>query len=99
MTDKSDADLLAQTGGFEWDENKRLSNIAKHRIDFADAREVFGDPRRWIYRSPRQLEEVRYVCVGLMRGVVIAVVFTLRQDRIRLVSARVASRNEREQYG
>ena len=44
MTDKNKLGLLARTHEFEWDDNKRCSNVAKHRIDFVDATEVFRDP-------------------------------------------------------
>jgi len=84
---------------FEWDDNKRHSNIAKHGIDFGDAVEVFSDPKQYTYRSRHADGEVRYVSVGIARGRLIAVVFTKREDKVRIISARAARRLERIQYG
>lgn len=84
---------------FEWDENKRLSNVAKHGIDFVDAKEVFNDPAAYTLLSPRKLAERRYVTVGLMRGILVAVIFTRRDQAIRIISARPAARGERQNYG
>ena len=84
--------------GFEWDDNKRRANVAKHGFDFVDATEVFADPRQYTYRSPYRSGEERYVSIGSVRGRLIAVVFTQRGDKLRIISARPARRNEREQY-
>lgn len=84
---------------FEWDGNKRRSNVEKHGIDFADATEAFDDPWRFTYRSPRRSNEERFLTVGTVRGKLIAIVFTLRGDKIRIISARPARRTERDQYG
>jgi hypothetical protein len=83
---------------FEWDDNKRRANVAKHGIDFVDATEVFADAEQFTYRSPHRSEE-RYISVGLARGRLTAVVFTQRGDKLRIISARPARRNEREHYG
>jgi uncharacterized DUF497 family protein len=99
MSDEYEAKSFASIDGFEWDDNKRRSNIAKHGIDFADAIEVFSDPSQYTYRSPQELDEVRYISVGIARGVLMAVVFVKRNNRIRIISARTARRNEREFYG
>jgi uncharacterized protein len=83
---------------FEWDENKRVANVAKHRIDFADATEAFHDPTADCFLSPRPGGEQRYVIVGSMQGSLIAVVFTPRRDAIRIISARMARQTERQRY-
>jgi len=84
--------------GFEWDDTKRRANVAKHGIDFVEATQVFADVKQFTYRSPHRGEE-RYVSVGLARGRLIAVVFTRRGDRLRIISARRARQIERERYG
>jgi uncharacterized protein len=84
---------------FEWDENKRRINVVKHGIDFEDAKEVFFDPAAYMSLSPRTVSERRYVTVGLMRGALIAVIFTRRGNAIRIISARAARRIERQTYG
>ena len=84
---------------FEWDENKRRSNIIKHGIDFADATQVFRDAAAYTYISTRGGRERRFVSVGLMSGLLIAVIFTIRGQNIRIISARAARRIERQTYG
>jgi uncharacterized protein len=94
-----DLSRLFANAAFEWDENKRRSNVIKHGIDFADAKEVFHDPAAYTSVSPRSVPERRYVTVGSMRGALIAVIFTFRGQVIRIISARVARRIERQTYG
>jgi uncharacterized DUF497 family protein len=84
---------------YEWDEDKRRANVEKHGIDFLDAIEAFTDPQRYVYRSPRAQKELRLVAVGLVKGALAAVIFTERGDRVRIISARVARRSERQKYG
>jgi uncharacterized protein len=84
---------------FEWDDNKRRANVIKHGIDFGDAKDVFYDPAAYTFLSPRIVGERRYVTVGLMRGVLVAVIFTRRDQAVRIISARPARRNERQLYG
>ena len=82
--------LFERVQAFEWDESKRRSNIIKHGIDFSDATEVFYDPATYAFLSPQPSNERRYVAVGLMRGVLIAVIFTIRGDAARIISAHAA---------
>jgi uncharacterized DUF497 family protein len=84
---------------FEWDEAKRLSNIDKHGIDFADAVKVFADPAAYTFTSPVSAGEQRYVTIGGMKGVLVAVISTLRGPVVRIISARAARRSERQLYG
>jgi len=91
--------LFKRTPRFEWDESKRRSNIVKHGIDFSDATEAFYDPAAYSFRSRHPASEQRYVNVGLMRGALIAVIFTVRGEAVRIISARAARRGERQTYG
>ena len=81
---------------FEWDESKRLSNIQKHKIDFADAVEIFAAEHMIL--PARSDIESRWIAVGSLSDQVIAVIFTLREDVIRIISARKARTDERELY-
>jgi hypothetical protein len=92
-------DFFTRISAFEWDDNKRRANIAKHGVDFVDAAEVFADPKQYTYRSARHAGEERYVSVGMSKGTLIAVVFTRRETRLRIISARTARKSERERYG
>jgi uncharacterized protein len=84
---------------FEWDENKNQSNIKKHGIDFNIAKEVFNDQDKITTPDKRNdYGEERYKAVGKVFGTIISVIFTFRDELIRLISARKASYKEREQY-
>lgn len=81
---------------FEWDEQKARSNCAKHRIDFDEARTIFDG--FYISRPDRRFDygELRHVAVGkLANGTAVAVAYTFRADRIRIIMARRANRYER----
>lgn len=82
---------------FEWDENKNESNKAKHDITFEEAKGVFDDKKR-IQRMENRGGERRWRTVGRILGVVVAVIYTVRVKVFRIISARRASKNEREQY-
>src|ERR1700740_1659241 len=97
MADEFPKSLQGAT--FEWDENKRRSNVIKHGIDFSDATEAFYDPAALTFLSPYTTHERRYVTIGAVRGVLIAVVSTSRGGAIRIISARAARRSERQKYG
>jgi uncharacterized DUF497 family protein len=84
--------------GFEWDEAKRLANIAKHDIDFEQAKEIWQGRFVEIPSPQQEHGEERLLAYGEIDGVVIAVVFTWRGDRRRLISARKARDYEREWY-
>lgn len=81
---------------FEWDESKRLANLAKHGIDFRDAVGVF-DRSHLTVRSTHE-GEARHISLGLVGEAVVAVVWTDRDGTIRLISVRAARRNERQIY-
>ena len=81
---------------FEWDDAKCASNVEKHGIDFEDAIAIFEQPAL-IYPSNRNHED-RWIAVGILEGLEIAVVFTRRGDAIRLISARRARKYERRAY-
>lgn len=81
---------------FEWDERKRLANVAKHGIDFRDATEVFDRPHLTVPSAHEG--EARRISLGLIREAVVAVVWTDRDGVIRLISVRAARRNERQIY-
>jgi len=85
---------------FEWDERKARLNKRKHGVSFEEASTVFADPLALtIYDPVHSEEENRYVALGeSQRRRLLVVVFTDRDDRIRIISARVATRRERKDY-
>jgi uncharacterized DUF497 family protein len=83
---------------FEWDEAKRLANIEKHGIDFADITEMFNGHVIENEDRRRDYGEQRIRAFGEVDGRVVQVVYTLRNGRRRVISARRARRNERRAY-
>lgn len=87
---------------FEWDVKKERSNAKKHGVSFAEACTVFGDPLEFtIYDPDHSVGEYRFLSMGVSSNNRILVVsYTERADgRIRIISARLASQQERRQYG
>ena len=83
---------------FEWDEGKRQTNIDKHKIDFVDAIRIFDGFHVEQENDGRDDGEERRVITGDLDGAVITVVYTEREIRCRLISARRASPKERLVY-
>lgn len=85
---------------FEWDRRKAAGNLAKHGISFNEAVTVFRDPSGRMVQDPRHsVGEERLTLLGRSeRGRLLAVMFTERGERIRLISARKATRRERNDY-
>ena len=83
---------------FEWDDAKNIYNKQKHRISFETAIHVFDDPDYIeMYDFEHSTDEDRYIAIGMV-GDVLFVVFTERSERIRIISARLATEAERRLY-
>ena len=82
----------------EWDNNKAAANLIKHKIDFEDAKNIFLDPNRLEREDKRDYDETRIQVIGIVNQVVLLVVYTKRNGRYRIISARRANKNERRQY-
>jgi hypothetical protein len=85
---------------FEWDDVKAEANLRKHGIDFDEAQSVFTDPLSLVIDDvAHSQDEERLVIIGMsFMARLLVVVFTDRNQRIRLISARRATRRERAQY-
>lgn len=86
---------------FEWDVEKEQKNIKKHKIDFTLASTVFADAGRIeLYDEDHSLDEDRYITIGRIYGsmVVVTMVYTEREEIIRIISARKATKEERGAY-
>lgn len=84
---------------YEWDEAKNRSNILAHKIDFSDVPLVFNGPTLVDLDEREDYGEDRWIGIGLLRNVVVVVVFTEpRDDTIRIVSARKANKYEQKKY-
>ena len=83
---------------FEWDEAKRLANIEKHGIDFADVPPMFDGDVFTIEDQRFEYDETRYITFGLLKFRVIVVAHTDEEDVIRIIPARKATQNEEKLY-
>ena len=85
---------------FEWDEAKAAANLAKHGVSFNEAATVLGDTLGWSYPdTEHSLAEERWLVIGMSeRQRVLVVAYTADADTIRLISARRATRKERNFY-
>ncbi len=85
---------------FEWDERKAKQNIRKHGVSFEEAATVFGDQFSiTIYDPLHSEDEDRFVILGMSsKNRLLVVVHTERGDKIRIISARKATKKERKQY-
>jgi uncharacterized DUF497 family protein len=84
---------------YSWDPKKNAANIAKHRIDFADAAALFEGPA--IVRQDRRKDygENRFIALGILEGIVLSLVFTDRSaGERRIISFRRANRKERRSF-
>ena len=85
---------------FQWDESKANANLKKHGVSFDEAKTIFNDPFSVTIDDPdHSIDENRYVDIGLSsKGRLIVVSYIGRNDRIRIISGRKATRRERKDY-
>jgi len=83
---------------YQWDETKADTNLKKHQVDFADAATVFSDD--WALTVADDYpDEERFVTIGMdALGRILVVIFTWREESIRIISARKATKRERRHY-
>ncbi len=83
----------------EWDPNKANINLKKHGVRFSDAEAVLFDPNALSFEDETSKGEQRFVVIGMDHlWRLLVVVYTDRGNRIRLISARPATRSERRNY-
>jgi len=85
---------------FIWDESKNHANLKKHGVDFNDAVRSWYDPDRLdFFDAEHSFDEVRWIFLGAVAGVVLFVVETEPdEETVRIISARRASKHEQEAY-
>ena len=83
---------------FEWDEDKNASNLAKHGISFEEAATIFEGPV-FTLADEGPAEELRERSYGLINGIaVVCVIHTDRDGTTRIISARKATKSERDLF-
>jgi uncharacterized DUF497 family protein len=87
---------------FEWDENKNRTNRNKHKVSFEEAKTVFYDENARLIRDPdHSSEEDKFVILGLSSNLKLLVVvhcYRTDKDIIRIISARKATKTEKQLY-
>jgi uncharacterized DUF497 family protein len=85
---------------FEWNKNKAKENLKQHNVSFEEAISVFIDNLSvTIHDNEHSVNEDRFIDIGLSnKSRIIVVVYTERKDKIRIISARSATKNEMKNY-
>lgn len=85
---------------FEGDPAKAARNLKKHKVSFEEAASVFGDPIAYTFTDPdHSIAEERWLMFGLSyMSRILAVIYTHRRGKYRIISARLATRHERKIY-
>jgi uncharacterized protein len=85
---------------FEWNKDKARVNLSKHEVSFDEAKTVFDDPLYIDFYDPdHSKDEDRYIIIAQSdQGRLMVVSYTERKQKIRLISAREATRKEKEAY-
>lgn len=83
---------------FDWDEDKRSSNIEKHGIDFAEIAPIFTHPYVERIDNRQNYSETRMILLGIVDNRVLCLVYTIRDSVYRIISARRANQRERRKY-
>ena len=91
---------LESLEGFDWDEGNLKKNWEKHRVAFLECEQVFFNrPLVIAEDTPHSRDEPRHYVLGATdSGRLLFIVFTVRENRIRVISARDMSKKERSQY-
>ncbi|CAN5276987.1 BrnT family toxin [soil metagenome] len=83
---------------FEWDEEKRLSNIRKHGIDFADVWRFFESERVIFIDNRFDYNELRFVSIGILTARILTITYTETDEITRIITARKSTKNEQNKY-
>ena len=83
---------------FEWDKGKAAANLAKHAVSFQVAKQAFDDPAALDRFEGHENGEERFNILGMVSGRLLFVVYTIRNGRKRIISARLAVRYEKRLY-
>lgn len=87
---------LLEAAGFEWDEEKNRANVVKHGISFDEASDIFYGPI--VVKGSHRSNEERWIAIGKSNERIVTVIFTRRNDLIRIISARHPRSDEKRAY-
>ena len=83
---------------YEWDENKRIANVAKHHVDFTDAEHFDWASAIETIDDRFNYKEERWIALGLIKNLLHVLTYTVRDENIRLINLRRANKRERKYY-
>jgi uncharacterized DUF497 family protein len=91
---------LDEVAGFDWDEANVLKNWEKHKVKYTEAEEVFVNEPKIFFSDPiHSVKETRYGLYGRTNeGLLLSIAFTVRNSKVRIVSARDMSKREGRFY-
>ena len=86
--------------GFDWDKGNIIKNLLKHQVESLECEEAFGDGGKVVFRDAKHSAgEKRYILIGkTMTGRLLFIVFTVRKNLLRVVSARGLNKKEAHFY-
>ena len=92
--------ILPKPIAFEWDKGNIDKNLKKHNVNDKEAEEVFGNKPIFIFKDDEHsISEKRFMIWGVTSGHrKLAVIFTIRKDKIRIISGRDMHKRERREY-
>ncbi len=83
---------------YQWDEAKRQTNLKKHRIDFIDIVHFDWESAKVIEDDRESYGEQRFNACGFLLGRLVIVTFTVRDEQLRIISLRKATKHEQKYY-
>lgn len=83
---------------FEWDESNRRINRQRHNLDFADAETIFSGPTATFADDRFEYSEDRFITYGLLQNIVVVIAHTERNEMVRIISMRKATKHEQTLY-
>lgn len=94
------SDNLPKPVGFDWDKGNIDKNLDRHKVSYTECEEVFGNrPLKIFEDAKHSLEEKRFVAHGITnRKRKLTIIFCLRNNKIRVISARDMNKKERGEY-
>ncbi len=92
--------ILPEPLAFEWDKGNIEKNLIKHKVTSRETEEVFTNEEKFIIEDEKHsLSEKRYLVWGVTnKGRRLSVIFTLRNNKVRIISARGMNKKERREY-
>jgi len=89
--------VLRKVLGFEWDEGNKDKNLRKHEVTDEECEEIFFDAEKTLLKDVlHSKKEARYIVLGkTKKGRLLFVIFTIRKDKARIISARDLNKKER----